>query len=92
MSNDVPETVQDTVEDILKYLRDHPQARDTLDGILDWWLLRERYRQKRALVQDALEYMVEQSLVARRTNPDGVTIYEAAPPPCAGRPEAGEDV
>ncbi len=79
-------------EDILKYLRDHPQARDTLDGILDWWLLRERYRQKRTLVQQALEHMVEQNLVARTTNPDGVTIYEAAPRPRVGKPEASDDV
>ena len=79
-------------EDILKYLRDHPQARDTLDGILDWWLLRERYRQRRPLVQQALDYMVGQNLVARTTNPDGVTIYEAAPRLRAGKPEAGDDV
>ena len=79
-------------EDILRYLRNHPQARDTLDGIHDWWLLRERYRQKRALVQQALEYMVGQDLVARTTNPDGVTIYEAAPRLRAGKPEAGDDV
>ncbi len=92
MPNDVPETVQDMAEDILKYLRDHPQARDTLDGILDWWLLRERYRQRRALVQQALDYMVGQNLVARTTNPDGVTIYEAAPRLRAGKPEASNNV
>ena len=92
MSNDVPEAVQDMAEDILKYLRDHPLARDTLDGILDWWLLRERYRRGRALVQQALEYMVEQNLVARTTNPDGVTIYEAAPRLRAGKPEASNNV
>ena len=79
-------------EDILKYLRDHPLARDTLDGILDWWLLRERYRRGRALVQQALDYMVEQNLVARTTNPDGVTNYEATAQLRAGKPEASDHV
>jgi len=30
------------LQEILEYLRKHPEASDTLEGIAEWWLLNQR--------------------------------------------------
>jgi len=43
--------------EILEYLR-KPEAKDTLQGIVDWWLSSTRPNSKRDEVRDVLEELV----------------------------------
>ncbi len=43
---------------LLRYLIDHPDARDTLEGIAKWWLLEQEIREEKARVQEALAELV----------------------------------
>jgi len=52
-----------TARAILRYLSRHPQAKDTLDGIATWWLLREWTERKAAEVKRAVSLLVEKKLV-----------------------------
>src|SRR5437016_2658461 len=47
----------DVAEEILSYLRNHPNAADTLEGILKWWLPRQRYETEQQRIEQALEYL-----------------------------------
>lgn len=49
--------------EILAYLSDHPQANDTLEGIIEWWLLERKIRNQSAAVKEALEGLIEKGLV-----------------------------
>ena len=64
---------------ILDYLAANPAAQDTLDGIVDWWLLRERVAQSMADVEAALARLVERNLVTKHEGADGRVHYRAAP-------------
>ena len=48
---------------VLRYLQDHPAAKDTLDGIAQWWLLREWSERKLKQVERAVSFLVSQELV-----------------------------
>ena len=49
MSRDRRQTEEDEIaRHILDYLTDHPEAGDTLEGIVQWWLM-ERHIQKMVL-------------------------------------------
>ncbi len=48
---------------ILRYLRSHPEAKDTLDGIAQWWLLREWTERRVAEVERAVSFLVTEELV-----------------------------
>ena len=63
-------------DEILKYLAAHPQAADTVGGIANWWLPRQRYEEEIQRVQEALDELVERGLVARTTVADGTILYE----------------
>lgn len=63
-------------DEILKYLGAHPQAADTVEGIANWWLPRQRYEDEVQKVQQALDELVERGLVARTTLADGTILYE----------------
>jgi len=58
----IPEKSQ-TVYEILSYLVEYPRAQDTLDGIIDWWLLERYVKYQIAGVRDALATLVEDGLV-----------------------------
>jgi Fe2+ or Zn2+ uptake regulation protein len=63
-------------DEILKYLDAHPQAADTVEGIANWWLPRQRYEEDIQKVQQALDGLVERRLVAKTTLADGTILYE----------------
>ncbi len=50
-------------DEILRYLVEHPEAQDTVEGIADWWLTERRVRQAIADVEAALGRLVDQGLV-----------------------------
>jgi len=54
------------VYEILTYLKDHPEAQDTLDGVVQWWLLERKIIQQTALVKEALTELVRKGMVLER--------------------------
>jgi hypothetical protein len=61
--------------EILAYLADHPKAQDTLEGIIEWWLLEQDITRRMANVKEALAELVAQGLVLERTGRDSRTHY-----------------
>jgi hypothetical protein len=69
---------------VIEYLRRHPHAADSLDGVVQWWLPRQRYETARERIGVALDQMVANGRLERRALPDGTAIYSL-------RQEEGED-
>ncbi len=49
--------------EILSYLAEHPQAQDTLDGIVQWWLLDRKIKNQMTNVKEVLAELVAKGLV-----------------------------
>jgi hypothetical protein len=60
---------------LLSYLRGHPQAADTLDGIVEWWLPLQRYETARLRIEGALERLVADGILRRDLLHDGAVLY-----------------
>lgn len=69
---------------IHRYLDAHPNAADSLDGIVRWWLARQRYDDTAGAVQAALRELEEHGLVWARRLADGKVVYHREAPPNAG--------
>ena len=65
---------------IHRYIRSHPDACDTLQGVSDWWLARQRYEDTRTKVAAALELLLAQGRAEASRGPDGQVVYRAAGP------------
>ena len=61
---------------IRRYLCDHPNAADTLEGIALWWLSGNSGNELLTNVERAMEQLVTQREVVRQTLRDGTVIYE----------------
>lgn len=48
---------------ILRYLLRHPQARDSVEGIAQWWLLAQRVEDEVENVKEALDLLIREGLV-----------------------------
>ena len=55
---------------ILAYLAEHPEAQDTLEGIVEWWLLERQIKFQSDRVQAALSELVSQGLILEKKGPD----------------------
>ena len=62
---------------ILAYLLDNPDAGDTFDGIVEWWLLHQRIRFETRTVSEAVAKLVADGLIVEQKGPDSRTIYRA---------------
>lgn len=69
-------TIAQLRDEILKYLAAHPRAADTVEGIANWWLPRQRYEADIQKIQQALDELAERRLVAKTTLADGTILYE----------------
>lgn len=65
-------------KEILSYLARNPEADDTLEGIVQWWLLEHRIRTRTSQVQEALAELVELGLLSR-THTSGRIRYRVDP-------------
>lgn len=65
-------------EEIARYLGQHPDAADSLEGIRQWWLPRLRLQEATAEIEAALEDLVRHGVVVRLAMPDGTVVYRRA--------------
>ena len=62
---------------ILGYLRTHPQAADTMAGIVEWWLPRHFHAEAVERVQEALDELVAGGWMEKIALVDGRVLYAA---------------
>ena len=60
---------------VLAYLHSHPQAADTLRGIVNWWLPRQRYESGCLRIEHVLDRLVTEGLLHCDELPDGEVLY-----------------
>ena len=60
---------------ILDYLAENPGAQDTLRGVVEWWLLKQKIEQTMADVEAALRNLVAKGKLRSWTGPDGSVHY-----------------
>ena len=65
----------ETAYQILSYLHTNPDAQDTLEGIVEWWLLDQKIRQQTERVKKALAQLTERGLITARMGTDARVHY-----------------
>jgi len=61
--------------DVLTYLLAHSEAEDTIEGIVDWWLLEEKIKHRKKEVQAVLDELVARALITTRKSEDSRVRY-----------------
>ena len=64
---------------VLAYLAQHPDAADTLDGIVSWWLPQQRYETERRRIEQVLSRLVERGQLRCNRLPGGAVLYALNP-------------
>lgn len=60
---------------IQRYLHDKHNAADTLEGLVQWWLIRQSIAEETKKVKLAVEQLVAAGKVNIRKLPDGTELY-----------------
>ncbi|MDX1656196.1 MAG: hypothetical protein R3310_13375 [Candidatus Competibacteraceae bacterium] len=66
------------VDEIRRYLRHHPEAADTVEGISHWWLGNPGAWQALETVQQALDLLIHEGVVQKTQTADGKAVYSGA--------------
>ncbi len=72
-----PDRVAPIADAIERYLRTHPDAADSVEGIRLWWLTGDAAGEAPEDVREALERLEAAGIVERRALPGGQVIYGA---------------
>jgi predicted transcriptional regulator len=78
-SKTVIPTVKQIEHAILSYLLEHPRADDTVEGIVEWWLLRQEVQRQTVTVKEALRNLVRKEFVLAVRKKDGRLHYRLNP-------------
>jgi Fe2+ or Zn2+ uptake regulation protein len=71
---------------VLAYLSEHGDARDTLEGIVEWWLVEQRIIEQTAAVREVLDELVAGGLLHKSEGADSRTFYHVKRRAPAGEP------
>jgi hypothetical protein len=71
----VPSKISDIAAEIRRYLVDHPNATDSLDGVQRWWLARSAVEAPSLSVQQALDLLIHEGSLLKKVLPDGTAVY-----------------
>jgi hypothetical protein len=67
-------------DEILGYLREHPRAQDTVEGIAVWWLAERAIKKWLPQLERSLRSLVRRGVVLEIRRPDGEIVYRLNPP------------
>jgi hypothetical protein len=67
--------ITDIAGRIDRYLRSHPDAADSAEGILRWWLTRQRFDESVTKVEQALALLLRKGAVKKQVLIDGRVLY-----------------
>lgn len=76
-SFEVGEEVFQLANEISRYLAQREGAADTFDGLVTWWLFRQRLAEAENKVRLAVQYLCDNGVIHKRTLADGTVIYMA---------------
>lgn len=62
--------------EIVAYLESNPNASDTLNGVADWWVVKQRYSVVVSDVKKALDYLYETKKITTSLDVNGSTVYK----------------
>lgn len=65
--------------EILEYLARHPDAQDTIDGILHWWVLDSCIRSWASKITETVGQLVEQGFLEQKPSTGGHIFYRVSP-------------
>jgi hypothetical protein len=65
--------------EILDYLARHPDAQDTIDGIMHWWVLDACIRNWTPKITETIAQLVQQGFLEQRPSADGHIFYRVSP-------------
>jgi hypothetical protein len=65
--------------EILDYLARQPDAQDTIDGILHWWVLDAYIRNWAPKIAKTVEQLVERGFLEKKQSSDGKVFYHVSP-------------
>jgi hypothetical protein len=65
---------------ILRYLLQHPDAEDTLEGIAHWWLGERTIKRQTLAIKKALASLVEEGLIIEVEARQSRTLYKLNKP------------
>jgi DNA-binding MarR family transcriptional regulator len=60
---------------ILAYLADNPDAGDTFEGIVEWWLLHQRIKYETRTVSEAVAKLIDEGLIQEEKGSDSRVVY-----------------
>jgi Fe2+ or Zn2+ uptake regulation protein len=60
---------------VLEYLAERQDAQDTLEGIVEWWLVKQQLVEQTATVREALDELVAAGLLVSRPDPNARMFY-----------------
>jgi hypothetical protein len=79
MSDTSDDDARPVAAEIIRYLREHSEAADTVEGVARWWLGRQRHEEAVATVERAMAILVTGCMVEKHTLPDGTAVYRRGP-------------
>ena len=59
----------------MSYLIEHQDAQDTLEGIVEWWLVEQKIKQQTARVKEVLDDLVKNTYLLESTGLDSRSRY-----------------
>jgi hypothetical protein len=65
--------------EILDYLARHPDAQDTIDGILHWWVLDACLQKWATRIAETVAQLVDQGFLEQHRSADGNVLYRVSP-------------
>jgi hypothetical protein len=71
-------SVAEIARAIADYVGDNPQAQDTLEGIIQWWLPEVEHKPRVAVIKQALDELVAGGLITAHKAKDAQILYRAA--------------